>query len=172
MSKRELKMSLKEIRDSISLTPHSWINLEDNNCYAYALGLDINELDIFPLAFQPGVISDAPNSLWMCNRFGYYDLTSSVFSDLKALEIDYREISPLDQIEDDEWKISLFVNELCGTLISFHFLRQLPNGIWYHKDGYNGEVKNCDSNGNIILNPEECFFNYFKYYKCYSLKLK
>lgn len=172
MSKNELKMSLKEIRDRIDLNPHPWINLDDNNCYAYALGLDVDELDIFPLAFQPGVISDAPNSLWMCNRFGYSDLTSSIYSDLMALGIDYREISPLEKIEDNEWKISLFVNELCGALIGFQFLRQLPDGVWYYKDGYGGEVKNCDSNGDIILNPEKCSFTYLEYYKCYSLKLK
>lgn len=172
MNKTELKMSLQEIRDKINLSFHPWINGDKSNCYAYALGLDVNETEIISYAFNPGVISGATDVIWSDDIFGYEDLLLGIGADLDALGIEFKKVSPLYCTKEGEWKIALFVDGYRGVLEDFHFLRQNEDGVWYHKDGYLGEVTNRDDNGNIILNPEKYFFTYRDYYACYSLRLR
>ncbi len=39
-------MSLEEVKNSIDLKTTDWHNINNNNCYAFALGLHLNQIDI------------------------------------------------------------------------------------------------------------------------------
>lgn len=168
-----LKKSLQELRNSIDLEKKSWINLNDTNCYAYALGLDIPEQEINNHAYFPGIIGNSKIYLPNQELFTYEEFIYNLFEDFKALNIEYKEIDPLDKINIDEWKIALFITYYSKNYVEdFHFLRENKENIWYHKLGYTGTITNCDDDDNIITNPKQCFFEYRTYKKCLSLKLK
>lgn len=168
-----LKMSLNEIRGKIQVYPENWVNLSTTNCYAYALGLDIKESDICSSAYQPGNISESYNP----NQFFYYKtLIKNLEEDFKTLDILYREIEPTDQINLGEWKIALLVdlygNDIFNDLVAdFHFLRQKTNGIWFHKNGFQGTPSKKDYLGNIITDPTKCCLDPYEYKKCYALRV-
>ena len=176
-NRSELKMSLQELRKEVDFKKTDWVNIDDNNCYAYALGLDIPQREIKDRAFVPGVIS-ASNAPIHPNRIFSYDvLLNNIYLDLEALSINYREIKPFDDVEIDEWKIALFITRAYYKdhnlyLTDFHFLRQCSDGFWYHKDGYGGIISKRDSYNRDITNPERCFLSGRAYKKCLSLRLK
>lgn len=170
----KLKRSLEEIRNSIDLEKKDWINIDDTNCYAYALGLDIPGYEIVDYAYIPGVIADSDISLRSHKIFSYEDLLYNMYLDFIKLGIDFREIKPLDEVSVDEWKIALFITKSyysADGLEDFHFLRQHNDGFWYHKDGYHGAVSRLDSYNRAIENPEECFLIGRTYKKCLSLRI-
>ncbi len=136
MAADSLKMSLGEIRSLIDVQKEEWIHMDTTNCYAYALGLDIAESDIIPYAYVPGIISHSDIDLTRLSSFSYESLLKNIYLDFEALEIDFREISPLDEVGDDEWKIALFTRKCFDLLDDYHFLRCHNDGIWYHKNGY------------------------------------
>lgn len=173
----KLKMSPNEIRSQIQIKPKEWINLETTNCYAYALGLDINENDICEYAYQPGSISSkVANLIIHFNYFLYSVLIKNIEKDFETLGISYKEIEPDDEIQDDEWKIALFVEfydkYFMDDLISdFHFLRANSNGVWTHKHGYCNSPKKKDDSNKIITDLKECDLTLYEYRKCYALRL-
>ena len=164
-------MSVDKIRNSIDLKKDNWINMEDTNCYAYALGLDIKEDDIMPYAYIPGTISNSKDYLPKNAMFTNDMLINNIYLDLDFLGIDYREINPKDKIDSDEWKIALFISYIFGNNYDYHFLREVDN-IWYHKNGYGGPISKYDSKGRVITNPKNCNFNLKDYNRCLSLRLK
>jgi len=170
-----LKMSLNKIRGSIQMYPENWINLTTTNCYAYALGLDINENNICISAYQPGTIAGINNSI---NKkyLDYSVLIENIKKDLEALNIYYREIESKEQIKSNEWKIALFVERDYSDsekdlLLDFHFLRTNKRGIWTHKQGYYDFPSKKDYVGSIITDLEKCDLCSYKYKKCYALSL-
>ena len=50
--------SIYNLKGKININKKHWYHFIKTNCYAYALGLDINEDRIMKKAYQPGVISD------------------------------------------------------------------------------------------------------------------
>ena len=164
--------TLEKMRESINISNNTWMNLETTNCYAYALGLDIPYYKIIDFAYDPGVISNSSIFLPSYKTFTYEVLLNNIFSDLDALGIDVREINPLEKVNNDEWKIALFTAGDNENLTDFHFLRQRKNGLWLHKNGFQGSVTPYDSNRNVIINPEYCVFSTRKYEKTLALKLK
>lgn len=178
MNRNELKMSLKDLRDTIDVNKKNWTFNGDTNCYAYALGLDIPEDNIGEAAFEPGVISNV-NSIYKDDNYSlkYSDLLNYLYSDLEALGIGFKEIHPDERINDDEWKIALYTEFSASKknieyLFDYHFLRQHKNGIWYHKFGWHSSPKNFDSNYKIITNLKNCHIDDYEYKKCLSLKIK
>lgn len=166
-----LKMSLNEIRGKIQMYPENWINMHTTNCYAYALGLDVRQSDICDYAYQPGTISDVAN-ISKLEYFPYDMLIKGIESDLEFLKIAYRSIEEGEMLTLSEWKIALLVDGYDDYLIDFHFLRQNSNGIWLHKDGYQGIIGKKDKNSNNILNPSNAELYPYVYKKCYALRLE
>ena len=172
-----LKISLLNIRNSITLDKRIWENIFETNCYAYALGLDIAESEICDDAYAPGTISNSLKSLANQELFRYSELLECLYSDFDALGISYREVLPQEQIPADEWKIALFTSRAyysdnIDLLDDYHFLRQHPNSIWYHKVGWYNYPTNMDDNSKPITNPTNCYLDTRTYRKCLSLKLK
>ena len=122
-----LKMSLNEIRGKIQMYPENWVNMYSTNCYAYALGLDIRQSDICDYAYQPGTISETTN-IFKSKYFSYDMLIKGIESDLELLQIAYRNVEEDEKLALNEWKIALFVDKYHGSLIDFHFLRQMEYG--------------------------------------------
>ena len=173
----KLRISLQEIRNSIDIKKRDWINMDTTNCYAYALGLDIPQSEICDFAYVPGVISNSNKIIPPHKIFSYDTLLNNIYLDLNTLGIDFREINPLDDISMEEWKIALFVTKVYSDkgyvgLEDFHFLRQLRDGFWYHKGGYNGTITRLDSYSDEIVDPQECILENRTYKKCLSLRLK
>ena len=170
--KHRLKMEIEYLRSCIDLEKKEWINRYATNCYAYALGLDIPQSKINRYAYTPGIISKSNIYLPSCDEFIYEDLINNIYLDLKALGIDFREIEPNEEIEENEWKIAIFIARSYGKIFDYHFLREHNDGTWYHKNGFNGDISNCDCNGDVITNPKDCYIPCRSYKKCLSLKLK
>lgn len=169
-----LRMDLNEIKGKIQMYPENWQNLKETNCYAYALGLDISENKICNFAYQPGMISETLN-LPNMDHFSYQNLVKGVESDLEYLGLSYREIDPKDDIQLDEWKIALMI-ENCNDdsedeLDNFHFLRTNKNNNWVHKCSYLDPISKKDNLQQTIEDPRECELSPYQYKKCYALKI-
>lgn len=169
---KKLKISLEQLRKMINVNKDNWVNNTSTNCYAYALGLDIPSYEITDYAYDPGVISNSKIYLPSYKFFTYDMLINNIYSDLDALGIDIREIMPLENISDEEWKIALFTVGYSDCLSDYHFLRQHEDNIWYHKNGFKGGISFRDFYGNIITNPLDCYFRSREYNKTFALKLK
>lgn len=170
-----LKMHYQDIRDHIDLKTDHWKHIFTTNCYAFALGLDINEKDIGHFAYTPGVMGKAPTYLPYFSMFTLDNLLENIFCDLDFLDISFYETDPTSPIKLDEWKIALFTSPYQNDnkwLNDYHFLRENPNNIWYHKTGWFSKPTNKDNNAKIITNPKDCYLVEKQYQKCYSLKLK
>lgn len=167
----ELKMSIEEIRNKINVYKKHWLHKYTTNCYAYALGLDVPEYKICYHAYQPGVMSG--NQKVDYDSFSYDDLIANIYTDFETLGIEVHKIYPLQEVNKDMWKISLFIPEKDpDNLDDFHFLKCLPDNTWNHKYGYNGQIINFDDNDRTITNPEECYLEDLKYDKTFGLRLK
>ena len=167
--------NLKLIRKSINLTNDKWNNIETTNCYAFALGIDMDKNIINKYAYNPGVISNSKINLAKYTAFNYEDLLYNIINDLKYLNINYEEINPNDLIDINEWKVAIFLKYYkcrCTNLITdYHFLREI-NGIWYHKQGFNSYPTNLDSDNKIIDNLANINITDYEYKSCYKLKLR
>lgn len=173
---RMLKMSLKKLRSKIQVHPESWTNIEYTDSYAYALGLDIEEFKICKGAYTPGTISSFINPLKFGDYFPYYKLARSIQNDLKKLNISYRRINPDEELQEGEWKMALFItfydeSHSYYKLSNYKFLRQNPDGVWSYKNGYYAQPINQDSDRKVIEDPRTCHIKYYRYQKCYALKM-
>lgn len=166
-------MTSNEIRNNIKLDNINWKHIFTTNCYAFALKLDINERKIMKDAYQPGTMSGN----YLDRYFTYEQLMESIYQDLDYLDIEYKEIDPLESISSNEWKIAVFIDLFRYTddkiLLSsdFHFLRQIDNN-WYRKPRYISFPTSKDSYGVRITDPTKCRIYGKAYQKTYSLKLK
>ena len=172
---------LKIMRDDIiarmDLTKIQWANRLTTNCYAYALGLDVPEKTICDYAYVPGVISDNENGIYYKYTFSLDELVECLESDFKFLGIEFREGVTPEELEEKEWLIALYVRNFYygkkGVLDDYHFLRfNEEEGVWYHKNGYNGKVLNVDFSRKTIYSLEECNMKDREFVKTYALKLK
>lgn len=167
--------NLKDIRNNINIYQDNWNNIETTNCYAFALGIDMDKNIINKYAYNPGVISNSPIILSKHTAFKYEDLLNNIINDLTYLGINYEEINPNDLIDINEWKVAIFLKYYkyrCTNLITdYHFLREI-NGIWYHKQGFNSYPTNLDSDDKIIDNLVKANIKDYEYKSCYKLKLR
>lgn len=166
-----LKMSLNEIRGKIQMYPENWVNMYSTNCYAYTLGLDIRQSDICDYAYQPGTISETTN-IFKSKYFSYDMLIKGIESDLELLQIAYRNVEEDEKLALNEWKIALFVDRDFDKLVGFHFLRQKENGMWLHKQNFDGIFSKKDYCGNNIITPSSAELFPYIYKKCYALRLE
>lgn len=165
------------IRDNINLKKKYWLHIFSTNCYAYALGLDVNESIIGNYAYQPGYIGGYMYSTMRYPQFTYDSLVRSIYEDLKKYKIDIRRVKPDDEVDIDEWKIALFTKFQSYDFYSnwysdYHFLRQKDDGLWYHKRGFYRIPTNKDFKRKVIENPKKCNLGKYEYQECFSLKLK
>ena len=170
MNEGYLKMSLDDIRNSINLEKDNWLNRYTTNCYSYALGLDIPSSKICEYAYDPGSIGNSKHPLLI--PFSYNELIDNIILDLNALRIDHSFINPEDNIDEDEWKIAIYIPKIysLNNLDDFHFTREKKDGLWYHKNGFN--ISNLDYYDQVIRNPETCCMEPYLYTECMKLKLK
>lgn len=158
-------MNLEMLKGQINPWKNTWINIENTNCYAFALGLDIPQEKICECAFDLGHMYRYYNQVKP--KYIPHDLLLQY--DFKTLELIYRESSINEPLGSQEWKIAYFDTQYeCG----FHFFRQTENGIWWHKFDY-GFIPTClDEDNKIIANPKDCNVDFrgLNYQKCYTLK--
>lgn len=185
-----LSMKPEQIIKHIDLRNHKWKNISDSNCYAFALGLDLNEDEIgndYYYAYQPGVIGLVANGMEIDQIYGM-KFEERIFLDWDTLKIKYRQVDFDEKIEysyiKDElyrWKIALYLqyskyNHMFyeGYDCDFHFIRQFEDCSWHSKLDYGAtprevaqnidykkDIKHLDGLDNIK----------YDFYKCYELTM-
>lgn len=65
MPNNDLKISPQEIIAAIDLEKETWDNVNTTNCYAYALGLDVPQIEIKKYAYEPGIISNTNTYIYL-----------------------------------------------------------------------------------------------------------
>ena len=171
-----IDMNRDDIRNKIKINKRFWIHFKKTNCYAYALGLDVNENRIMKNAYQPGMIGNYQFHIDSSKKqlFTYDQLIEAIYTDMDKLGIDIYPIKWDTEISSDAWKIALFISyysQNSNNLYDFHFLR-LMNDSWYHKMSYHSLPNNKDDNMQIITNPDKCYLRNRVYKGSYCLKLK
>ena len=169
-----LVVSIESIRNSINLS-EKWLNIEHNNCYSYALGIDKNSFEVCNsyVGYSPGLFSQNDLIQHGDNHYiNYNDFINNIYLDLEALGINYKEVEPDYIINDNEWLISIFTKRRRNKLYDFHFARKTNNNYWIHKKGYMGEITNRDYNGKIMTNIKKSKMYNTKYEKTLCLKIK
>lgn len=160
-------MDLETLKNQINLKEDNWINIDNTNCYAFSLGLDIPQDRICESAYYVGHIYRYYNSV----KAKYIPRDLLLQYDFETLGLIYRESDLNEKIANEEWKIAYFdtIYE-CG----FHFFRQTENGIWWHKFDYNHIPTCLDNDNKIIANPTSCNVDSrgLELQKCYILKRK
>lgn len=154
-----------------------WKHRFTTNCYAFALGLDVREGKVMPCAYIPGNIGSSQEKIEYKHIFTYQNLITNIYDDLVYMRIKFREIDPMEIVDEDEWKIALFTTMLAYEdyveyLSDFHFLREGEDGTWYHKLGWLRGVRNKDFHGDIITDPRKCVIKNSEYRMSLALKLK
>lgn len=163
-------MSLEEVKKAIDLKTTNWKNINNSNCYAFALGLDLNQNDICPCAFEIGKMYFHFRNIVL----HYIPQLERLKLDLETLSIIYQECDIDSSLNEDEWKIAYLSDKgECG----YHFLRQMPDGVWYHKPGFGYVPTNLDLEKRTIKDPKQVITDYKNWFyqnyddlKCYKLK--
>ena len=144
-----LNMSVENIRkvmrDGICFEKRlsEWKNRYSTNCYAFALGLDVDEDDICPWAYRVGNIYlqdkwSLPRMLDPDNKIR--EIESFMLDDFQTLGINYKIFIDKDKNQylqeldhpGDCWDILFFISYKDG----YHFARVGSDGILYHKPGW------------------------------------
>ncbi len=185
---RYLKLR-SDILNSINLN-EEWKTTNKCNCYGYAMGFDKSESDIFYFAYQLGRIGFELSHLKdpSSNRFEKYFNKSfqELFElDLDTLGIEYKSVSEdfesLCDIDSDgylSWVVALYQRDGDKSdAVDFHFLRKDQNGVWSHKQGYKGIVKNTDEDGRLLTHLDTTIrsgseTHPYKQVGIYNLRLK
>lgn len=170
----DLKLSTNEIKNLISLREEYWEHQFGTNCLAFALGLDINENDIFKKAYKLGVMGSIIKGIPI-KELNKLSFEERLFLDLDAIGIKHTIVASSEKsgfwIDHNYiytyWLISLFSN---GD--DFHFMRKSYDGTWYHKFGYFAPVINYDFDKKIITEPECANLGDYKNVKTYRLQYK
>lgn len=180
----KLLIKPSEIRNNINVSgdPSDWFSC-GSNCYAYALGLDINENSICKHAYQPGIMGSIILNLPIIN-LKEMPIEERMLIDLEALKIKYKEVEPEENYNYTfhtyknsnaissityDWPVAVF--EAKEDLIDFHFMRKWNDGTWRHKLGFVSYPNENDFDGKIITDPRECNLGPYKYKKTYLLTL-
>lgn len=175
------KVNISEVKSKIILKEHYWENIYSTNCYAFALGLDIPEREM-PFSYNLGFIYCYINDI-EDDEIRRKSYENKLLMDLDALELEHEEADPegpttIDINYDENgnaivkysWLIALFKSKQRGD---FHFLRKTPNGIWWHKQGWDSSPGCGDWDGSkVVRDPtKKQLFYYDEYVKTYRLKL-
>ena len=130
----------KEVRKLVNPFKKEWINVNKTNCYAYALGIDVNYEDLGINGYEPGFTCD----LRLPSNFDGSDLINNVVKDLDNLGIDFRHVNDYYKLGEGEWRIAIFggYRYSFDKFDDYHFMRQSLDGIWVHKSGYYGKPTN------------------------------
>lgn len=104
-------------------------NVRDNtNCYSHALGLTLPYPELY---CRIGAISGKKPIDQ--NYFSIEEITTLLFSDCQTLQLEIEESSLEEKLQENQYKIALFVKIWAnGTIGGCHFWRY-ENGIWTEK---------------------------------------
>lgn len=174
------RSTIPDVKKLINPFKKDWVNIEETNCYAYALGLDVDHNDLCSLFnYNPGTFIEEE----LYQPFSADELLFNLEGDFEALGLKYIEVNPDFIINKDslkrEWKIAVMATrEYNLKYYDFHFLRQTINGIWTHKKGFRYGPIDFDSRNKKIISPidsiietDGLFLNTkYEYIKTYCLK--
>ena len=169
----KLQVPIEEIRNNLNLNDNYWKTMINCNCYAFALGIDMDERLLNDNAFIPGFLAEKELNYYSSEYYREYnELLEHIDYDLDALGLEHKQVDPNYELSPEEWKIAIFTQRQWNKVYDFHFLRQTKNGIWLHKKGWNGDITNKDYKDRIITTPNSCDMAKRKYEKTLCLKLK
>lgn len=134
MTSTERSLLVNRIKSSISqkfdISKYSDGYIRNNtNCYAYSIGSTVCNMDLYRI----GAISG--KKPFEEEFYSIGEVKGLFYSDLETLGIKFEPSSEEEVINENQYKIALFVKEYAnGGIYGFHFLR-FQNGIWSEKFG-------------------------------------
>ncbi len=156
-------------KESIDVNKKNWENILTTNCYAYALGIDLN---IGNMILDLGDISGL--NYKVRNGYGFEE---ALINDMLALDLKIKKVDFNYKIKNEnEWIISLFSTPrfyVDGDYIKdYHFLRKTKDEGWTHK--FDNSISSADSDGNLMNDPRNVIIKTnkvieYKYVGCYLL---
>ncbi len=164
-------ITLETLRQNMNSKHTTWENIETTNCYAYALNLDYPQSKIGEYAYNVGALSGKT----LKDEFTYEELIEYLLRDLRFLKCQIKEIDPMEETEENSYKIAVFTEDYRKLFDEFgysdyHFLREEETGIWTHKKGFKTEPLFTDDDGNSIEDPSKCHIKGYQYCKCFQIK--
>ena len=173
----EIIITPEDITKRISLKTEDWDHIYSTNCYAYALGLDINEDDICYDAYSIGGLY---KKFTKDNTIMELSLEERFYGDMEILNIqcdvvghNYCIFPSKPYIEgfniykDYSWLVAIYGDEK-----EFHVIRKGTDGKWYHKEGYYNEPKELTRRKTTLIDPKEGIPYNYDYVGTYKLNLK
>jgi len=132
MTESEKRRRINKVKKLVHQKPDS--NLYNNssirnntNCYSYAIGSTASYLQLYRIG---AICEKKPIDQ---QYFTIEEIKELLYEDLKVLKLQIEESSEKEQINDNQYKIALFVKIYADNRIhDFHFLRY-ENGEWSEK---------------------------------------
>ena len=150
------KNIINKIRHNIIVKDKKWNNINDTNCYAYALNLDLSckEINDDRCFYNVGYISSCYKRI-----LEKEELINALINDMKKLGISIKEVDFNYILEENEWKIALFktdvyVDDKGRKSTDFHFIRKNYDGYWSHKVGWKDRPEKLENRKDILIAPE------------------
>lgn len=132
MTESEKRRRIDEVKKLVhqksDTTLYKNTNVRNNtNCYSYAIGSTFSYLPLYRIG---AICEKKPIDQ---EYFTIEEIKELLYEDLKVLELQIEESSEEEQINDNQYKIALFVKIYADNVIhDFHFLRY-ENGDWSEK---------------------------------------
>ena len=143
---------VKRFIDAIDINNKVWLNPCLTNCYAYALGIDLN---VGRRIIELGEISGFDYKLRNKN-----DLETALMMDSIRLNLNIERVDPDYEIKDNnKWLIAMYMTpffydqDINQKEFDNHFLWKTKNDNWSHKIGNTSIITYKDDNGKKIDNP-------------------
>jgi hypothetical protein len=127
----------------------------NNNCYNYALNNQVHpETNTLWFKQQPGEFAEAMTYDYSDEGKMYNAVLADFekYNELYGTNLLFQRVGKFQKCPTGTYKVALVAN---SSNWDYHWYRQDSDGYWSHKPGTSA-VTRLDSNGKLIVNPEEC----------------
>lgn len=133
---------IEENNYPLDYNPMEWKDYLDSNCYAYALGLKLDEGFLIGDFIGRRVTKHTPIDIQI----------EILCEELEELGFEVLKCDTLDIIPENSFKLYIEWNESN----EYHFIRQDSDGLWSHKASCFFPVRQ-DKFGYLIVDPDDYF---------------
>lgn len=140
MTETKKRRRIDRVKEMVHQKPdaeayNTTITRENTNCYSYAIGSTCSYLQLYRIG---AICGKKPITQ---QYFSIEEIRDLLLEDFKVLNLKIEESSEEEIVEENQYKIALFVKIYADNKIhDFHFLRY-ENGIWSEK--YKSQFPRC-----------------------------
>ena len=126
--KRRIDQIKKMVHQTLDVNLYNSSNVRNNtNCYSHAIGSTASCIELYRIG---AICGKKPINQ---EYFSIEEIKHLLYEDLKVLELEIQESSEEELLNDNQYKIALFIKIYADNKIhDFHFLRY-ENGQWSEK---------------------------------------